>query len=253
MAWDKGVTSMAENRTPTELSTIPPLPFWPNLKWKLRSHGAALLLIYLEVHFPAQQDSSDTPVLVDVDRTLVDLCLSPRALWKFSAMIAVRWPSPRRLRVARQAGREFFTRLSMGAGSLKPYSYVPISRHQWELRRNTPRLKQLLTDCNMPYPLLAQGILVNENATIRGFHSSSSDFPIESGQALARDVAGGLAVAVDGRRATGLKRRWSARAKWTEERRARFMATVTAKYAKMRENTAKHLSDGSNGRELSDM
>jgi hypothetical protein len=243
---------MSKMRTPTELSTIEPLPFWPNLKYALHSHGAALLLIYLEVHFPASQNSPNAPVLVDVDRTQRDLRLHSNALYLASARIAVRWHSPVALRVARQAGREFYTRQTLGAGTLKPYSYVPLTRHTWQLRRNTPRLKQLLAECNMPYPLQWKTVCGDQNTAIRGFHASSSDLPFESGRDLAREVAQSLAGLGDGRRATGLKRKWSARAKWTDERRARFMATVSAKYEKMRQNTAKHLSDTRNGSDLSD-
>jgi hypothetical protein len=47
----------------------------------------------------------------------------------------------------------------------------------------------------------------------------------------------------DGRRKTGLKRKAHTRSAWTPERRAKFMATVTAKYARMRENMVNHLSD----------
>jgi hypothetical protein len=94
----------------TESSTIAPLPFWPSLKWILRSHGAALLLIYLEVHFPVSAASQSAPVLVDVDRMQRDLCLCPKALWLASARIAARHPTARKLDVARRAGREFYTR-----------------------------------------------------------------------------------------------------------------------------------------------
>jgi hypothetical protein len=47
----------------------------------------------------------------------------------------------------------------------------------------------------------------------------------------------------DGRRKTGLKRAPHTRMPWTEKRRAKFMATVTEKYRKMRENTANQMSD----------
>lgn len=83
-----------------------------------------------------------------------------------------------------------------------------------------------------------------------GFRASCDDFGEElrgsvrfSGAELARDVARGLAALGDGRRKTGLMRKYAPRSKWTEARRAKFMATVSAKYAKMRENTAKQLSD----------
>jgi hypothetical protein len=232
---------------PTELSTIPPLPFWPSLKWALRSHGAALLLIYLEVHFPAPQDTPNAPVLMDVDRTLLDLCLCPKALWLASARIAARWPTLRTLRVARQVGREFFTRHTLGAGTLKPYSYVPISAHQWQLRRNMPRLKSLLASCAIPWPIQQPWISEDRHASHHGFRTFPSDFAADSvpasGAQLARAFDKSLAGLSDGRRAAGLKRKFAHRATWTDERRAKFMRTMQARYGIVPRNTARLLSD----------
>jgi hypothetical protein len=231
----------------TELCTIPPLPFWPSLKWALRSHGAALLLVYLEVHFPAPAASPSDPILVDVDRTLRDLCLCPKALWLASARIAVRWPTARMLRVARQSGREFFTRQTLGAGTLKPYSYVPISAHQWQLRRNMPRLKSLLASCAIPWPIQQPAICEDRYATHFGFQPSCEHFPSETvpetGSELARAFDKSLAGLSDGRRVAGLKRKFAHRAAWTDERRAKFMRTMVARYGIVPRNTAERLSD----------
>lgn len=227
---------------PTELSTIPPLPFWPSLKWALRSHGAALLLIYLEVHFPAPEASPGAPILVDVDRMQRDLCLCPKALWQASARIAVRHPTARKLDAARRTGREFYTRQTMGAGTLKPYRYVPVTRHTWELRRNVPRLRQLLDSCAIPWPILQPAICEDRHAEHEGFRPTPTNFgavSLDSGAAsdavLAREMARSIAGLDDGRRKTGLKRKPHTRSPWTDERRAKFLATVTAKYEKMRD------------------
>lgn len=241
------MTNSTTPSCPTRLSTIPPLPFWPSLKWVLRSHGAALLLIYLEVHFPAPEGQPDAPILLDVDRTLLDLCLRPKALWLASARIAARWPTRRTLAVARQAGREFYTRQTMGAGTLKPYSYVPVTRHTWELRRNVPRLRHLLASCGIPWPIQQAAIYEDRHASLGGFQPSPSGFAADSapvsGSELARALDKSLAGLSDGRRAAGLKRKWAARAPWTEERRAKFIGTMVARYGIVPKNTADHLSD----------
>jgi hypothetical protein len=244
------MTGIARPSCPTELSTIPPLPFWPSLKWTLRSHGAALLLIYLEVHFPASEASPSAPILVDVDRIQRDLRVCPKALWLASARIAARHPTTRRLEAARRTGREFYTRTTMGAGALKPYSYVPITRHTWELRRNVPRLRQLLASCAIPWPIQQTAICEDRHAAHDGFHPFPSNFAVDSldvgpasGAELAREMSRSIAGLGDSRRKTGLKRKPHTRSAWTDERRAKFMATVTEKYRKMRENTANQMSD----------
>jgi len=56
-------------------------------------------------------------------------------------------------------------------------------------------------------------------------------------------MANSIAGLDDGRRRTGLNRKPHTRSAWTDERRAKFMATVTAKYPKMRENIANQMSD----------
>lgn len=232
--------SDGNKRRPTALSTIQPLPFWPNLKANLRSHGAALLLIYLEVHFPASQDSPNAPVLVDVDRTRSDLVLSPNAFHQASSRIGVCWRSVRQLRVARQVGREFFTRATLGAGALKPYSYLAISRDKWELRRNTQRLKNLLAECNMPYPIGPIGTCDGDYVDGGAFHVQSARSSIVSGASLAAEFDRSLAGLSDGRRKPGLRRKEHSRAPWSEERRAKFMATMEARYGWVPKNTAKH-------------
>jgi hypothetical protein len=235
-----------------KLSTIPPLPFWPNLKWTLRSHGAALLLIYLEVHFPAPQDAPDASVLVDVDRTRLDLRLTSDALYQAMRRIAARWPTLRTLRVARQVGREFFTRHTLGAGALKPYSYMPVSKLQWQLRRNTPRLKSLMRECDMPYPLPLQGVYDKRNVAIEAHHVQNTHSQPLSGALLASEYARSIAGLSDGRRQPGLRRREHSRAPWTAERRAKFMATMVRRYGWVPKNTAKHLSDSQIEGEVSD-
>lgn len=244
---------------PIALSTIEPLPFWPNLKMRLRSHGAALLLIYLEVHFPAPEGMSDAPVLLDIDRTRHDLVISRWSFGRLVSQIAVGYRSARALRVAQRANREFVTHLTLGAGAFKPYSYVNPDSTIWELRRNIPRLQQLLAECNMPWPIRQSHLCSIDSATSEAFDSFPSDSGVDSGCAsgreLALEVSRGLAVLSDGRRQPGLKRRFAVRAKWTEDRRRKFMETMAKRYgwkAKVPENTAKHLSDSQFGVEVSD-
>jgi len=67
-----------------EPSTIPPVPYHPNLKLALNSVTASILLTYLETHHPAPPAApgrlSSLPVTIDLDQVAQDLQLSRRTL-----------------------------------------------------------------------------------------------------------------------------------------------------------------------------
>lgn len=196
------------------------LPYSPRLRELLKSYGASLLLIYLEGLFRATQD---TAIVLDVDRTRRVFSLSPWGFWKHVTLIAVGWRSAKRRELARLAGREFLTRATRGAGAHKPYSYLRVNNSRTiEIHRHEPRVIQLLQ---------ASGIIPSQpgrtsdtkTVSVHGFGAELSDF---SAQTLVREVL----ASVDGRRAKGLKRKFAHRAKWTEERRMRFLETMARRY-----------------------
>lgn len=217
-------------------SQLPPLPFWPNLKRVLQSHGAALLLIYLEVVYPPPRDLSDRPFLLDPDRTRIDIQVSHSSLVNTAKRFCVWFRSERALRLAQLAGREFFATHHWGVGPLMPYSLLARPEKNWSIRRNNRRLQALCAQAGLAWPLqIPQDDCFRKVVNVDGcgFQVSNEDFRDQNlqltGRALAREMAESLAVLSDGRRKAGLKRKPHHRAKWTEARRAKFMQTVQTK------------------------
>ncbi len=97
---------------------------------------------------------------------------------------------------------------------------------------------------DLPSVYLVTDDCANPKEALEGydFHPFPSNFDTEShetgpasGAELAREMARSLAGLGDGRRRTGITRKPHHRRGWTDARRAKFMATVIAKYAKLRE------------------
>lgn len=236
---------------PPESSAMEPLPYFPNLRRALASHGAALLLIYFEVHFAPPQDSPDAPVLVSQRRVLVDLQLGEWVFRRYAAFIGTRFPSNAQRIVAARAGREFYRADKRVCGTLKPYSLTAAGPGMFSLRRNHPRLCSLLDAAGISAAQLgafsaaatrSQG--ERETSTrhdgAQRVHvfgaqfSSVADFAERSPEVAAAEVARSLSRISglgDGRRSDGLKRAPHKRAAWTPERRAKWERTIAAKKA----------------------
>lgn len=212
----------------------PFLPYSPRLREILKSYGAALLLIYLEQHYPASQDRPNAPVLVDLDRTRESLQVSSKVFWNHVWMLAVGWRSAKRLLLARQAGREFLTTAVRGSGAYKPYSYLRVDKQHIQLHRNHPRLRQLLVLAGVHEVSQAGALYEVTSVNDHGFSSFRSQVVDEiepaRGRDVAREMVKGLADLSDGRRKAGLKRRFARRSPWSEERRNKFLNTMKARY-----------------------
>jgi len=137
---------------PASPSSLPPVPYHPNLKRELRSVTAAMVLTYLEIYYPAPQDASGAllraPVTLYLDQISQDLQISRRTLFTALCVLAARWGSEEARGRGARAGREFLNPAHTRNGHWKFYSitgaigYVPSTIAQ--LRRNFPLLSALL-------------------------------------------------------------------------------------------------------------
>jgi hypothetical protein len=120
---------------------ISPLPFYPTLRRALRSHGAAVLLAYLEVfHWIDTQ-----VVLAHVQQ---ELQITKRSWWWVASAISTSHASTADRRTAQMAHREFVT----------PYSLTAVTpdRTTWELRRNQTTLDNLLQKAHITSAIIRQ-------------------------------------------------------------------------------------------------
>jgi hypothetical protein len=128
---------------PDPPSSIRPLPFYPTLRRVLRSHGAAVLLVYLEVFH-----SIDTQV--DLHHVQRELQITKRNWWWVASAITTMHLTKANLRAAQITHREFVRDHKGISGLVTPYSLTvsgngrPQDRGKWELRRNQTILNQLL-------------------------------------------------------------------------------------------------------------
>jgi hypothetical protein len=137
---------------PKHPSSIPPLPAYPNLKRELRSWQAALILTYLEIYFPGQQDSNGHWIDPPIPMRLDDLCevmqAGRRTLYTALCILCSRFVNEdARLRAARGA-REFINPIHIRHRATKLYSMTgPFShRHDVDLvfRRNRGQIAATL-------------------------------------------------------------------------------------------------------------
>ena len=138
-----------------------PLPYWASLAKVLHGPTLALVLTYLEFHYPAPQDPSEShsraseqPVVIDCDRVCADLGVSRRTLHIAFSCLGTCWSTEEeRGRVAR-AGREFInpahSLAPQGHDPVKIYSFTGSKRYTSParsllIRRNLPKLANVLT------------------------------------------------------------------------------------------------------------
>jgi len=251
--YGEGIRTREHPTMPLEGSDISPLPYFPNLRRYLRSHGTTMMLIYLERHHPAPQDDPKAPIRLDLGRTQGDLQLSRQGLWTYTMLISTRYLGERQRLEAVRSGREFWRNDRRNVGPLKLYSLTRVTHHVYTLRRNPAALAAMLKTCG-----LSQADLVAPDhgqaeigtgqisVAIEDARDRFCENSVESGVETADLVAGGgaaaalelrkmltgLAIVDDGRRRKGIKRAEHTRRPWTAERRAKWEATVKAKCAK---------------------
>lgn len=249
-----------KHRSTSEPSSIPPLPYFPNLRWALANNGAALVLVYLELYFPAPQDPKSLPPVVSLARLRRDLRMYDRTLRRYLSCIATRYESPAARRAAVMCGREFIrVDRRYGLGAIKCYSLTFAGSGLYTLRRNDLRLQSVLQAAGCVSALAQWLTKISGHEPIQpvGYDDDAIDRPPESrdriavfcaqiDDAIARRpevVAAAVArslnqisgfgdgrrivKATDGRRRKGIKRQ-----PWTAERRARFMTTMERKWGK---------------------
>ena len=143
-----------------EPSTIPPVPYHPNLKLALNSVTASILLTYLETHHPAPPAApgrlSSLPVIIDLDQVAQDLQVSRRTLRLTLSQLGVWVRSEDQRWRAHRAGREFLQPGHTRYGTTKPYSFVGRNADtrgiRLELRRNRRYLDFLLKSAGVNVP-----------------------------------------------------------------------------------------------------
>lgn len=142
---------------PKSPSSLPQLPYYPNLKRELRSVTGAIILTYLEIYYPPPQDESGSvlraSVSIHLDRISEDLQISRRTLYTALCVLAARWRNEEARSAAGRTGREFLNPAHTINGRYKPYSitgaigYIPHTIVQ--LRRNFPLLKAVLQNAEI--------------------------------------------------------------------------------------------------------
>jgi hypothetical protein len=110
------------------LSSIDPLPFFPNLARRLRGPTNAVVLTYLEILHPTPQDPNgdylNVPVGLDCDSAAEDLQISRRTLHiAFHCLASWFKEESERVR-AERAGRAFINPAHSVNGQIKFYSIV---------------------------------------------------------------------------------------------------------------------------------
>lgn len=137
---------------PADLSTIGPLPAYPNLKRILRSWTATLILTYVETHHPPTRDAAgrftDPPIRISLDELSQAIQTGRRTLFTALCVLCSRFKTEEdRVRAAR-AAREFFNTAHTTNGTIKHYSMVGPSSHRpgtvVRLRRNHRLIAQTL-------------------------------------------------------------------------------------------------------------
>jgi hypothetical protein len=250
--------------TPQESSTIEPLAYWPNLRRALRSHGAALLIIYLEVHWPITQDTQNGRVLLDIRRTQVDLQLPTNAFWRYANLISTIYPSRSARSAAVLAGREFWRSDLRTVGPVKLYSIMRNGYHHGdtlELRRNVPAIEQLFqsTGVSLIRPGGYNSVQISKETGDSGHGFSANllhfdlqiagimaETPAQAAAKLVQSMAG-VRVLQDGRSRKGIARKAHTRRPWTPERRAKVEATRARKQAEKCQKTRGYTDSGTDG------
>jgi hypothetical protein len=130
-----------------------PIPYYPNLKNHVGGLTAAILMIYLESHYPAPQDPikrgfdriSSLPVRLDSERICTDLQFNRRTLVITLSEISRWFPSEAARARAHGASREFIEPRHTRYGTLKPYSIAGPKNFRapirFNLRRNIPLMQ----------------------------------------------------------------------------------------------------------------
>src|ERR1700757_3639155 len=138
-----------KRRLPQARSTIGPLPYYPELRRKLRWHGPAILLAYLEIHHP----EITNPLLVDLPRIQADLVVGRGLFWTYFNPIGTVFQTREDLWRAQRAGREFIRADRQCTGVWRCYSLTRVREDIYQLGRNTGLIRELVSTCRLTAPL----------------------------------------------------------------------------------------------------
>ena len=144
---------------PQERSTIGPIPYYPELRRKLRWHGPAILLVYLEIYHPEIQ----SPLFVDLRRIQVDLVVGRELFWTYFNPLGTVFQKPEDLWRAQRSRREFIRPDHQHNGVWRCYSLTRVREDIYELRRNKPLIQDLIANCT-PTAKLSQSIELRNSA-----------------------------------------------------------------------------------------
>lgn len=139
--------------------TIGPFPYFPGLRKIVPNISCAVFVTYLEMRFPAPQDSpervSSLPVMVSCQQMMDELQIGRRTLTlNLHAISRVYRQEAKRWACAR-AAREFINQHHRVKGTRKLYSLVCDkgldSAHHFILRRNLPYMRQIFKDTGITH------------------------------------------------------------------------------------------------------
>ena len=162
---------------PQERSTIGPIPYYPELRRKLRWHGPAILLVYLEIYHPEIQ----SPLFVDLRRIQVDLVVGRELFWTYFNPLGTVFQKPEDLWWAQRSRREFIRPDRQHNGVWRCYSLTRVREDIYELRRNKPLIQDLIANCT-PTAKLSQSIELAIPQTDTAHPEKSGRFTTFSGE-----------------------------------------------------------------------
>jgi hypothetical protein len=227
---------------PVSPSGLLPLHFYPNLKRELRSVTGALLLTYLEIHYPAPQDASGAvlraPVTLHLDQISEDLQISRRTLFTTLCVLAARWGSEEARGRAARAGREFLNPAHSTNGRVKCYSvtgaigYIPHTIVQ--LRRNLPLISAMLQKAGITSLTQPEFIGIDRFETFAAAAISAPTAHIPTQKETLSEILLRTSALAGDRRSTRYPRR----------RAAEGTGLPPESALRVRRNAEKHLSDG---------
>jgi hypothetical protein len=141
------------------------VPYWPALKTAVGSVNAALVVTYLEMHYPSPPPEPGhrygLPVTVDFARMADDLAVDRRTLGLALMCVCTWWETEVKRIGAVRAGREFLNLKHSRFPRLKLYSIV--ADREWKslrmltLRRNDPQIAKTLADAGITSICTAPG------------------------------------------------------------------------------------------------
>jgi hypothetical protein len=138
-----------------------PIPYYPAIKPECGTAFATVMLIYLETHYPAPQDSShqkfqrvtSLPVRLDSERMCAELQVARRTLVLTLSILSTWFSGEAQRSRAHGASREFIKQNDERFRKDKFYSLTGPRNYRypqtWILRRNIPLISATLRNANI--------------------------------------------------------------------------------------------------------